>query len=157
MSQLIRYTHGLEPFGLLDGWPDWSPFGDLRRSWPRSRRAIFAPRFDVKETEDAYVISADLPGVKEEELELVAEDSLLTIKGSRNDEERKEGESYYICERHYGAFSRSFRIPEGIDPDNVEAGLKDGVLTVSLPKPEAAKPKKIPLTKRIVDKLKKAG
>jgi HSP20 family protein len=146
MTQLVRYKNGFEPFSLLAGWPRWSAFRELDRSWPVARRASFAPRFEVKETEDAYVISADLPGVKEEELELTVEDDLLTIAGSRKAEESKEGDSYYVCERHYGAFSRSFRLPEGIDSDKVEADLKDGVLSVNLAKPEAAKPKKIALS-----------
>ena len=103
----------------------------------------FTARFDVKETKDAYVIKADLPGVKEDDLEVSLNGSMLTIRGKREEERKEEGDNYYAIERSSGSFTRSFTLPESSDGDNVSADLKDGVLEVRLPKKAEAQPRKI--------------
>jgi HSP20 family protein len=105
----------------------------------------FAPSFDVRETKDAYVFTADLPGVKEGDLELSLTGNRLTLSGRREEEKREEEDRWFAYERSYGSFSRSFTLPEGVDPDHVQAELKDGVLRVSVPKKAEVKPRKIEL------------
>jgi len=107
----------------------------------------FTPRFDVKDTKDAYVIKADLPGVKEEDVEVSLNGSLLTISGKREEEHREEGDSYYAMERSSGSFARSFTMPQGIDGNDVSAELKNGVLSVRIPKKPEAQPKRIAIGK----------
>jgi HSP20 family protein len=103
----------------------------------------FAPAFEVKETDNAYVFKADLPGVNEKDLEVTLTGDRLTISGKRETEEQKKGETYYVYERNYGAFTRTFTLPDGVDAMHIAADAKDGVLTVMLPKAPEAQPKKI--------------
>jgi HSP20 family protein len=107
----------------------------------------FAPRFEVKERADAFVFTADMPGVKDADLDISLQNGVLTIGGTRTAEEKKEGETFYVYERKYGSFSRSFSLPEIADPEKVEAKLVDGVLVVTVGKRAEAKPKKIGISK----------
>jgi HSP20 family protein len=97
----------------------------------------------VKETKDSYVFKADLPGVKEENLDVSLTGNRLTISGQRQEEKKEEGDRHYVYERSFGSFSRSFTLPEGIDVDHVQAELKDGVLNVVVPKKPEVQPKRI--------------
>jgi HSP20 family protein len=101
------------------------------------------PAMDLVETEDHYVLTADLPGLGQEDISLEFEGDVLTLSGERRSghEERKEG--YYRLERAAGSFSRSLTLPEGVDPDAVTATFDKGVLEVRIPKPEQRKPKKV--------------
>src|SRR5262249_47223344 len=101
------------------------------------------PSFEVKETKDSYLFKADLPGVKEEELDISLTGNRLTVSGQRQEEKKDEGETYYAYERRYGTFSRAFTLPDGVDAEHVQAGLKDGVLTVVVPKKPEVQPKRI--------------
>jgi HSP20 family protein len=133
--------HRLDPFRMMDALLRWDPF---RGDWGGSGQSPeFAPRFDVKETKDTYVITADLPGVKDEELDVSLSGNLLTISGKREEEHREEGESYYAMERSHGSFARSFTMPNGVDAESVTADLKQGVLAVRIPKKPEAQPKRI--------------
>jgi HSP20 family protein len=120
-------------------------------TWNSVQRALaprqdeFMPSFEVRETPDSYVFKADLPGVKEEDIEISVTGNRLTISGQRQQEERLECETYYAIERSYGSFSRTFTLPEGCDLEHVKAELKGGVLTVVVPKQEATKPRRISL------------
>jgi HSP20 family protein len=105
--------------------------------------AGFLPSFEVKETKDSYVFKADLPGVKQEDLNISLTGNRLTISGQRNEEKKDEGETHYVHERSFGSFSRSFSLPEGIDAEHVQADLKDGVLNVVVPKKPEVQPKRI--------------
>ena len=105
----------------------------------------FAPAFNVKETEDAYVIEADLPGLKDGDVEVTLERNRLTISGTRNAASKVEGESYHLAERRYGSFSRTFTLPRAADAEAVAAKLDAGVLLVSVPKKAQAKARKIPI------------
>jgi HSP20 family protein len=107
----------------------------------------FMPRFDVQETKDAFVFRADLPGVKEEDVDVSLNGSQLTIAGKR-EEETREGEGrYYAMERTQGSFARSFSLPDMVDAEHVSADLRNGVLTVSIPKSPEAQPKRISVGK----------
>ena len=141
--QLMRRntTRPSDPFGFSRDFWGWDPFRTVART-TKSEEGITA-RFDVKETEDAYVLSGDLPGIDKDKLELSLDGDVLTVSGSRDAEEKQEGESYYIYERKFGSFKRSFRLPEHADATSISADLKDGVLTVSIPKVPETKPRKI--------------
>ncbi len=102
------------------------------------------PAMDIRETEDAYIVKTDLPGVKKEDINVTMENGVLTISAESNeDREKKEGERVIRRERHYGKYSRSLRLGTHVDNAKVRASYKDGVLELILPKAEAVKPKKI--------------
>lgn len=101
---------------------------------------------DVREEPTRYIIEADLPGVSQEHLDLNFEGDVLTIQTRHNAEREDKGEGYHVRERSSGAVARQFRLPDAVDRDHIEAELKNGVLTVTLPKAESAKPKKIAVT-----------
>ncbi|RMD60865.1 MAG: Hsp20/alpha crystallin family protein [Alphaproteobacteria bacterium] len=105
-------------------------------------------RFDVAETDEAIEVSAELPGMDEKDIEVTLADGVLTIKGEKKAESETKERDYYLKERRYGAFSRSIRVPETVDPDAITARFDKGVLTVLLPKrPEAqSRKKKIEIT-----------
>jgi HSP20 family protein len=120
------------------GWGSWQPF---RRSLfarePVFRRALTRatmPAVDVVESEKAYEITAELPGMDEKNIEVKVTDGRLTVKGEKQEEKEEKEKDYYLQERHYGSFERSFDLPESVDPDKIEASFKKGVLTVTLPK-----------------------
>jgi HSP20 family protein len=129
-----------DPFQMMDALLRWDPVADFSAS-----AYAFAPAFEVRETRDAYVFSADLPGLSEEQLELTVNGSTLTIAGQRQEEQREDGERVHMYERRYGAFSRSFALPEGVDTDRIDANLSNGVLKVEVPKKPEHKPRRISL------------
>ena len=101
------------------------------------------PAVDVVESEKAYEITADLPGMDEKNIEVKVTDGCLTIKGEKQEEKEQKKKDYYLQERHFGSFERSFNVPETVNLDKIEATFKKGVLTVTLPKKaEAQKPAK---------------
>ena len=130
-----------DPFSLARELLSWDPF-----NYGRSVQT-FAPHFEVKETADKFVVRADLPGVEEKDIDVSVHNGVLSVSGHRAAEDRKEGESFYVYERQYGSFSRSFSLPDSADADKVEARLDNGVLTVGIAKKVAAKPRKIELRK----------
>jgi HSP20 family protein len=105
----------------------------------------FAPSFEVKETKDGYVFKADVPGVKESDLDVTVTGNRLAISGKREAEHKEQTDTFYTYERSYGAFTRSFTLPEGVQSESVVADLKDGVLTVSVKKRPELQPKKVPV------------
>ena len=107
------------------------------------REGRFVPAVDIKETEDEYTITAELPGIKKEDVHIELKNGLLTISGERKFEHEEKKENYTRIERSYGAFRRTFNVPEHVKEDKIEAIYKDGLLTVKLPKGEAVKPKEI--------------
>lgn len=107
------------------------------------REAVWRPSVDIAETDHDFVLTADLPGIAREDLDLTVVDGRLTIKGQRRREsDSKEGNVHRV-ERAYGTFTRAFDLPAAVDPETVAATYKDGVLTVTVPKAEEAKPKQI--------------
>src|SRR5580765_6792421 len=111
-------------------------------SEPQTNRP-WAPAVDVYETENELVLKADLPDVDLKDIDVRVENQTLTIAGERKFEKKDSGNGYHRIERNYGNFVRSFAVPSAFDTDNVNAGYRNGVLTVTLPKKEAAKPRQI--------------
>jgi HSP20 family protein len=103
--------------------------------------AITTPAVDVAENERAFEITAELPGLAEKDIELTLSNDILTIKGEKSEEKEEKKKDYYLSERRYGSFQRSFRLPEGVDADKIEAAFKNGVLTITLPKTAEAQKK----------------
>ena len=103
----------------------------------------WTPAMDLAETEDAFVLRADLPGVSQEDVHIELEDTVLTVSGERKSDHEAKGEGFYRVERSFGAFSRSLTLPKGVDPEAIDASFTDGVLEVRIPKPEQRKPRRI--------------
>jgi HSP20 family protein len=143
---------------------DWSPFESLRQevdrlfdgfrplNWhfpskvfgfetPNLARLEWevAPAIDLAEKDDSYEITAELPGIDEKNVEIKLSNHTLTIKGEKSEEKEEKRKDYYLSERRYGSFQRSFQLPDGVDADRIEAKFSKGVLTVNLPKTVEAK------------------
>ena len=103
----------------------------------------WTPGVDIVETSDELVVKADVPGVDLKDIDIRIENGTLTLKGERKFEKADKANGYHRIERSYGAFARSFALPDTVDPDKVRADFKDGVLTVTLAKKELAKPRTI--------------
>jgi HSP20 family protein len=129
----------------------FDPFTNLRMfedafsrflSEPQGNRP-WSPAVDIYETENELVLKADLPEVELKDIDVRVENQTLTISGERNFERNDSGKGYHRIERSYGTFQRSFAVPNTFDTEKIGAAFKNGVLTVSLPKKEAAKPRQI--------------
>jgi HSP20 family protein len=105
--------------------------------------AEWAPRVDISEDDKEWLVKADLPEMKKEDVKVTVENGVLTITGERKFEKEEKNKKFHRIERSYGNFYRSFTLPDGADPAKVSAGFKDGVLSVHLPKGEKAKPKTV--------------
>jgi len=134
-----------DPFRMMESLLRFDPYSELAQ--PRRSEATFLPRFDVKETKDGFLFKADLPGLKEEDAEISVTGNRLTISGKRDVEEQKEGENHYLIERTFGTFSRSFTLPDSADTDKIKASMKDGVLTLNIPKRTESQPRRISINK----------
>jgi len=137
-GSVTRYR---DPFAMARDLLSWDPFFGGRPA------SAFSPAFEVKETTEAFVLKADVPGVAESDIDIAVHNNVLTVSGTRQAEERKEGESFALYERQYGSFSRSFALPELADGERIEAKLDAGVLTLTIGKKAEAKPRKIALKK----------
>jgi HSP20 family protein len=104
------------------------------------------PAMDLVETEDSFVLKADLPGVSEEDVHIELDDNVLTVRGERKSEQEERKQGYYRVERSTGSFARSLTLPDGVDPEAVTANFDRGVLEVQIPKPEQRKPRKVEIT-----------
>jgi HSP20 family protein len=103
----------------------------------------WVPAMDLVETDQHFVLRADLPGMTESDVNIELEDNVLTVSGERKAEHEEKGEGFYRVERAFGTFSRALTLPKGIDPEAVAANFSNGVLEVRVPKPEQRKPRKI--------------
>jgi HSP20 family protein len=101
------------------------------------------PRFDVTETDENIVVKAYMPGIDVNDLDISLSNGVLTVRGEKKHEHKEEKENVHLYERRFGSFCRSFTLPSEVDADKVDAAYKDGVLTLTIPKGEAAKPRKI--------------
>jgi HSP20 family protein len=108
-----------------------------------STEAIWSPLVDVHETKEGYQLQVELPGVKQEDIQVSIEGETLTLKGERKHEAEVKEDEYHRVERSYGRFERSIVLPSVVDPGQVKATYRDGVLEILLPKKEEAKPKEI--------------
>ena len=128
-----------------DFWraPFRRPTFDIEPFWRRELSWSAAPAVDIVEKDNAYEVMAELPGLEDKDIEVTFANDVLTIKSEKQEEKEEKKKNYYLHERHFGSFERSFRVPEGVDTDKIAASFKKGVLTVTLPKkPEAQKPAK---------------
>ena len=141
---------------LFDPWKDFGSlqerinrmFGDtIRTLYPTDgeelEKGTWAPAVDIYETNDSFVVSADLPGLNKDEIQIDLKDNTLTLKGEKKFEEKVSKDNYIRVERAYGSFVRSFTLPQNVDPEKIKAKYKEGVLKVTIPKKEEAKPKQI--------------
>lgn len=155
MTNLIRRNHdsrgiatnGTNPtwdaLRVMDALLGWEPREGTRVSY----QSTFSPTFDVEELTDAYVLKADLPGLTESDVDVTVMGNAVTISGKREAEQEREGQRYYAIERGYGAFSRTFSLPDGANLGDLSANLKNGVLTLHIPKRPEVQPRKISLGK----------
>jgi HSP20 family protein len=119
------------------------PFGRRPMEDEGSLMAEWAPAVDVQETDGEYLIKADLPDVKKEDVHVELQDGMLCLRGERRQEKEEKGKKFHRIERAYGQFERRLALPSEVDPRKVAAEFKDGVLNVHLPKSASAKPKAI--------------
>lgn len=150
----VRKDHGN---ALATRMPEWDPmrlarellrfdpFREMTSFAPAVELAAFSPAFEIKENKDGFSFKADVPGVKETDIDITRTGNRLTISGKRESDAEEKTDTYYAYERSYGSFSRSFTLPEGVDADHIHAELKEGVLSVTVPKKPEAQPKKISL------------
>lgn len=124
----------------IDRWFDNFLNSDLRLSDDIS---TVQPVVNVEETENEYLISAELPGMDKKDINISIEDNVLSISGEKKSESKTDEKNYHRFERSYGKFYRSFELPHVVDRENIDASYKNGVLNISLPKAEEAKPKQI--------------
>lgn len=122
--------------GFTWPWPSFEPLKGL--SIPR---AAVSPKVDISEGKSGYTLTAELPGLDEKDIDIAVTGRTLSLKGEKREERDVDEKDYHLSERSYGAFRRTFTIPEGVDPDKIEASFKKGVLTISLPKSAEAKSK----------------
>lgn len=130
-----------DPFRAMREMLAWDPFAEMAPI--PTLPGAFNPSFEVKETKDAYCFKADVPGVKESDIEVTMTGNRLTISGKRESEKKEQTDTYYTYERSYGDFSRAFTMPDGIDANGVHADLTNGVLAVTIKKLPTEQPKKI--------------
>ncbi|MFQ5458618.1 MAG: Hsp20/alpha crystallin family protein [Myxococcota bacterium] len=133
----------------------WDPFRDLldmqkevgrffNEDAPILKRASsWAPPVDIHETEDSFELSVELPGVKKEDVTLEVKEGIVSVKGERRQEKDVEEKNVHRIERRYGSFYRAFNVPSNVDASRVKAAYKDGVLRITLPKAEEARPRQI--------------
>jgi HSP20 family protein len=145
---IARYTRGSELDTLRREmsrlFDDFVP----TRTGEDRESSIWAPRADLSETDDAYVIAIDLPGVSRDDLEITVEDGTLKVSGERSMREETQSGQFYRIERAYGRFFRSFNFGSNVDPDRIEASFDDGVLTIRAGKAEERKPRRIEVGSR---------
>ncbi|MCI0467330.1 MAG: Hsp20/alpha crystallin family protein [Beijerinckiaceae bacterium] len=160
MADTTKLPIKTEKTGLSPAPAQWMPFDSLRREvdrifdnfrhgmwdfplrrafefelpWPRETGSAVAPAVDVAEREKEFEITAELPGMDTKDIEIKLSNGMLTIKGEKKEEKEERNKGYYLSERRYGSFTRSFRVPDGVDTAKIEAAFTKGVLTVKLPK-----------------------
>lgn len=138
----------------------WDPFSDMDRifnhlmsrspySWPRlaidngGSKLEWSPSADISETEKEYLVRAELPAVKKEDVKVTVDGGMLTIEGERKQQKEEKNERFHRVESLYGSFSRSFSLPENVDPAGIKCESKDGVLSVHIPKKEIERHKPV--------------
>ena len=130
-------------FRRMNDLLSWDPFRSMEPMFPTALPDVFSPDFEIKETASQYLFKADLPGVKESDIDITLTGNRLTVAGSRSDEKEEKGDTYYSCERKYGSFSRAYTLPEGADLEHIRTDLNAGVLTIAIPKKAEVQSKKI--------------
>ncbi len=139
MTYLTLHRPAANPFKFYNSL--FTPF--LAR--PETQEYKWRPSADISETDDSYEVRAELPGVTKDDVHISVKEDLLTIKGEKRQEKTDDSKDYRRVERRYGRFERRFSLPPKVKADSIKAEFKDGVLTLSIPKPEEVKPKEIPI------------
>ncbi len=141
----LEMTPWRRPGSIRPYWREMDDFWNrfLEQTPLFERNLDWTPSVDVAETDGKVVVTAELPGLNAEDIDVDVTGDILTIRGEKKMEEEKEEERYVCRERYAGAFQRSFRLPSGVEDDKVDAHFKNGVLTVTVPKSEESKQKKI--------------
>ena len=152
---IVRNPPTVSTRNQADEWA-WDPFLAMRELWgwtpwtaadlPPTVEHDFAPRFDVHETASELVFRADLPGIKQESIEITLKENQLRIAGRREAAKHEENERSYLAERAYGTFERVFTLPESVDGEKIQATMNDGVLSLVVPKKPEIQPRQIPIT-----------
>ena len=119
------------------------PFTWWKEEGEENGLKLWAPKTDMTENEDQYLIHVDLPGIPKKDVKVSYKDNRLTISGERKKEEKEEKDNFLRKERYFGSFVRTFTLPVDVKEDNIKANFKDGVLTVTVPKAEVSKPKTV--------------
>lgn len=122
-----RFSEGFESFSL-------QPFTRMQNLWSPGLTGLAPMAVDVAEDDKLYTITAELPGVPEQNVEVTVDDGLLVIRGEKREQKEEKGKNRYLSERSYGAFQRMFSLPRGTDPAGVKASFHNGVLSVTVPK-----------------------
>ena len=152
---IVRNPPPVSARSRTDDWA-WDPALAMRELWgwtpwtaaelPPSVEQSFAPRFDVHETLGEFVFRADLPGIKQENLDITLTANQLRIAGRREGVKHAENEHSHLSEREYGAFERVFTLPDSVDGEKIQATMNDGVLNLVVPKKPEAQPRQIPIS-----------
>lgn len=136
----------------------WDPWREIEDMFDRYTRAVgqprtgsqdvvatgdWAPRVDISETDKEFVIKAEIPEVKKEDVKVTVDNGVMTIHGERKQEKEEKGKKFHRVERCYGSFTRSFTLPDNVDETKIKASFKDGMLNLQIQKTEGAKPKAI--------------
>lgn len=150
MSDIVKKNVGAtewEPLRAMREMLRWDPFREMApfAGFP-NLEAAFNPSFEVTENKDSYLFKADLPGVNKEDIEITTTGNRLQISGKREQQQESKSDTIYTYERQYGSFSRAFTLPDSADVDHAKSELKDGVLTLVIPKKPGAQSKKIAVT-----------
>ena len=124
----------------------YSPFFSPQHTRSDADGHNWAPSVDISETDNNFEVRAELPGVAKDDLHVSVKDNLLTLSGEKRQEKVDDTQNYRRVERRYGSFQRSFTLPPEVETDDIKAEFGDGVLTLSIPKPEAVKPTEVPIT-----------
>jgi HSP20 family protein len=137
---MIKYS----PFVDFGVFPGFHAFEDsMNRLLTQPNARPWVPAVDIRETENALIVKADVPDMKFEDIDVRMENGTLTLRGERKFEQDKKEGGWHRVERSYGTFERVFTLPDTVDPEGVKAEYKNGVLTVTLPKKEIAKPRQV--------------
>ncbi len=145
MTQITGY-HPFRDVASLQGEVERAfrqAFGDRGDISPAG---AFSPALDVEETEEGFTLHVELPGVDAENVEVSLEENVLTIAGERRFYNERDADGFRRIERHFGRFHRAVRLPDRVDADGVSASYRDGLLTITVPKAEEAKPRRIQIT-----------
>jgi len=133
------YLANREPFfRLFDSFFNSDAQGEETRAW--------VPPVDIQENGDAYLFHAELPGMSKDDIHITLENSVLRLSGERKFEKDAKKENYHRVERTYGTFTRTFTLPTQVDPEQVQAAFENGILTITVPKAEQAKPRRIAIS-----------
>ena len=149
LREMTNFSRAMDR--VFDRFMDESLF-DMPTLWQRGNGQANGLALDVVEQDDKFVVKASVPGINPEEIEVTFTDGLLTIKGETKEDHEVKEENYHLRERHYGSFMRRIALPTNIDAEKIDAANENGVLTLTLPKAEEVKPRRIEVKKMVESK-----